>query len=244
MTTPMPPFPSDGNQPEPGATPSAPPPSPEAPVAPAPAVTQPTAPMAASAPAATPVATSTKSGRGFTITGIVFMVLSVIIGIAGIVGIVLGASSLVSRSNDWPRVNVPGEQTITLEQGTYNMWVERNDGITPSDFDLNGTIIDRATGREVYVDQDVKEETYSSGDRAGKVLGTVTITTDGTYDVSIDGSGADSVAFGDETDGSSVVALVVGIFGAVGGGFMFFIGLILLIVGLVKRGKAKRAVVA
>jgi hypothetical protein len=186
-------------------------------------------------PAPAPAAAPAKP-KGAFITGIVLMVVSFVVFVACVTW---GTITIAGVATNSPVFTAPGETTATLDAGDHAIW-------TPRD------------GEYLFADQvtitgpngEVPGTDYFGGDATVSITkGTKTFTpevtfsapTSGTYTVEVgEGGPTTDVLVGPPT--SAVTGPFVVIAGAFGFSFIVgMIGLVLFIVGLVKRGRSKRS---
>lgn len=176
--------------------------------------------------------------------GGVLVVLGIVVGIVGIATGVSGMSDVV---DGYQRVPVSGGGAITIDDtGTYRVFLERpgaNEdrfrGTTPS-FTIEGP-----DGATVPLQYDSVNETYGVSGRDGRKLGKFRADRPGTYvfrtNTSDQGSSLGNLAVGRKGPTSELVKLGVGL---VLGGLLFVAGVILLIVGGVRRSRSRRSPIA
>lgn len=183
------------------------------------------------------------------------MVVAVAVAVVVFVQSVFG---FVGKIDDLDRIAVPGEDTLELGEGDWVIyWEPVGDSTVVSetlgDFDItvepvSGT---EGTSDDVLVAPRDSTETYSDGSLSGYSIADFRIDEAGDYRIRV---AYDSFGVEDPTanpflrDGSIAVGrplfsgLVTGLgIGALIGGVGFVVGLVLIIVTGVRRGKAKRA---
>jgi hypothetical protein len=183
-------------------------------------------------------------GKGLTITGAILMLVGVVLVVGGIIGTVSAAAKLVSELGG--ASTTPTTITKQLTGGTtYAVFVEASGGtgttddpftseVSTSDISVTGpdggTVPIQETGSTTQT-LDTNGSTYGA-------LVTFTPPTTGQYTIKVGGSGASVLVAPDVAAiGKSFVAVALIPLGVVVG----LIGLILLIVGLVRRSSSKRA---
>jgi Protein of unknown function (DUF2510) len=193
-----------------------------------------------SAPAAAPVA----RGRGLVLAGIVAMVAGAVLGIASFVFLVASIVSTFNEQVDASVVQFPGTASVQLHEGRYAIWVQEPQAfqIDPSQFEVTGP-----DGAPVPLSRSGDGESYTMLDgSAFAAVAAFQATQAGTYHV-------DATAVGGDTTGSFSVAptFVSAVIdhgwwalGIGSGGLLFVLGLILLVVGLVQRHRAREALAA
>ena len=194
-----------------------------------------------------PVAPAKAKGR-------VAMVLGGVLVAGGIVlGVVLAVSGVINMADaveDYQRVPVPGGGTVALtETGTYHLFYERPPSLVGDrSFSPSQLAIIGPDGAQLAIVVERTTSTYDFGDRHGRSIGTFRADEPGTYQIrtpQIDGQGGE---FSFEPTGHIAVTrdspfrsvgLVLG--GVFGGGAMVLAGIVLLIVGGVRRSRSKQA---
>ncbi|MFN8040272.1 MAG: hypothetical protein U0Q07_13755 [Acidimicrobiales bacterium] len=193
------------------------------------------APSAASAPAQ-------KKGKGVVI-GIVLIVLSFVVFGAGIAVFAVALSGI---STDFRTVG-SGTSSVQLSAGEHGVYSTRSNFTAP-DVSIKGP-----NGEDVAITNSSSSSTYTVNSDSYNGIGTFNAPSSGTYTVTVTpdsistGSGFSSsskstVAIGPSISalGGTVALALGGIFGGIGlGSVLFIIGVIVLIVGLVRRSKAK-----
>lgn len=177
-----------------------------------------------------------KKPKGMLITGIVLVVLSIIVFIGGIVW---GGVAVATSVSDSPVFAAPGEVTTTLDAGDHALWTPRNGAfLFADDVTITGPS-GEVTGTDYFQTSGAVEITKGSTTYTPEV--TFTAPTTGSYTVVVAESGPTTeVLVGPPSDivGDTfiIIAAAFGVASVIG-----IIGLILFIVGLVQRGRAKRA---
>jgi hypothetical protein len=184
--------------------------------------------------------TQKKVGPAGCIISIVIFVLG---AIAAVVLFFLGVFSIVNKLQDLPHVDVGSSQQVQVSQGRHDLYfADLNNGSSLPSRDPTVTITD-PSGDPVFVGSatDTTSQTTSSG--AFRTLGSFSAPTTGSYDIKVDavsgGTGATVIIGPPLSDlvGGAVVYIVLSI--AVGV-ITFIIAVILGIVWLVRRSRAKR----
>ena len=191
-----------------------------------------------------PPAPPKPKGKGFVVTGAILLVLGIVLGIIGIAGAVGAAAKFV---NDLGAVaTAPATITRDLTAGTtYAVYVEAtggtgsNDDPFTSDVSSSDITVKGPDGSDVAVnDMGSSAQTVDTNGSTYGALVTFTARTTGQYTIDVAGSGAhvlvapDALAIGKSF---AVVAFIpVGV-------LVGLLGLVLLIVGLVRRSSSKRA---
>jgi hypothetical protein len=196
-------------------------------------------PLTAPAPA--------RRGRRAIVTGLVLLALGVVIAVVGIVGFGATASSLVSGLGS--PLTTPTELTKQLDAGTTYAVYElaaSGSGVTGDPYLGNiapgdVTVTSSADGSEVVVDDAPSmTQTFANGAKTYVVVATFEPPTTGRYVVSIATEGSTVIV------APSITALAKALpwLGLIGfGGLLALAGIIVLVVGLVRRG-SKPAVAA
>jgi hypothetical protein len=179
--------------------------------------------------------------------GVVLMVVAVVLGI---VLIVVGITGIAHATNDRRHVPVAASpQAFDLAHtGRQSVWYETD--ADNSDFlpDLNVIVVsprgerwELATGSEAF------DSTTRSGGRKSFRVGSFRTNETGRFTVRAQGEELASIppgtnfGIGPSTPDGAVLAIVGGI---LGGALLFLIGLVVLIVALVRRGRTRRAMYA
>lgn len=185
--------------------------------------------------------------------GIIVGSLLIVAGIVlGIVLVVSGALSLVSGFDDLQRVDVGGRGTVQIEEtGTQAVYAERPTTSGGGSFSSGGfgvfvpdiqVSVQGPDGSPVVVSPSNGDETYEWDGREGVKIAQFRAEQPGEYVITAipgDGMGQfDTVAVGQAVDIGGLLPILGGFFG---GGLLALVGLIVLIVGLVRRSKAKKA---
>lgn len=188
-------------------------------------------------------------GKGLIWTGAVLLVVGMVLVVAGIVGVVASAASLVSGFGS--PVTTPTTVTRTLESGTTYAIYERSSlasgagtesdpllaTVSPADVTVTGP-----GGVQVPVtDPGAMTQTFTNGGTQYFAVATFDAPASGSYEITIASEGAELLiapsfsAFGRSIAWVAAIGL---------GGLLALLGLILLIVGLVRRSSSKRAATA
>ncbi len=184
--------------------------------------------------------------------GIIFLVIAVAaIG----VGVYFLATKSLTKVNDFQRVNVAdGTGTVTFGTGGYVAYYEASDVTSDiTSIPLVGVALrNQATGKVMRVDKlyggnsnnTIDKLTYNYNGHHGAAVYEFHISTAGTYDVAVEGT-SKTAADADIAFGRSIAAATAIGAGLTVGGVLFLIaGVVLLIVGLVKRGRHKKQLAA
>lgn len=176
------------------------------------------------------------------VIGVLLMVGGPILG-GTLVGV--GFYNAYQELEDFDSVPIDGGGEITLDAGDYTVYAEGPGVDTFTVFSSSDLEILDPSGEPVDLSFTTSETTYSVGSRDGTSVLTFTAPVDGTYEVnpleSVSRSSnvtdiAIGPGFGDIVGDQAGLFVIGGIVGTLG----FIIGLILLIVVAVKRGKSKK----
>ncbi len=165
-------------------------------------------------------------------------------GIGGMVWMVIAILGVFGAVENYPRVPVPGESTMSLKAGTYKVFVEYPGAGIDFGIPVGVGAVD-VTGpqnQNVPVTSPNFRETYSWNGREGRSIGEFVAATSGSYHVSVAQSATGSSRFVQVTVGKGIDLSIAGqILGAVGVGAVgVLIGLILIIVTAVRRSRWKK----
>ena len=158
--------------------------------------------------------------------------------LVGIVLIVRSAVRFVDKIDDFQRVDVPGTETIHLDEGSYTVYAENGFFGETSTWSFNGAIEIRDSGeRLVELRRYGSRTTYDISNREGFALWSFHADETGNYRVTTDGGPGTIVAIGP--------GIGAGLFGGVVGGILLIVAgglfaLITIIVTAVRRGNARR----
>ena len=183
-------------------------------------------------------------GKGLTVTGALLMLVGVLLVIGGIVGAVSAAAKLVSELGG--ASTTPATITKQLTGGTtYAVFVEASGGTGTTDDPFTSEVgtsdisVTGPDGGTVPIQE--TGSTTQTLDNNGSTYGalvTFTPPSTGQYTIKVGGSGASVLVAPDVAAiGKSFVAVALIPLGIIVG----LVGLILLIVGLVRRSSSKRA---
>lgn len=186
--------------------------------------------------------------------GRVALVLGTVLLVSGIaLGIVLAVTGVVNMADavdDYQRVPVPGGGSVELtETGTYHLYYERPPSLVgDSYFSPSQLAITGPGGAQLPIVVGRTSSTYEFGDRSGRSIGTFRADVAGTYQIrtlQLDGESGDfsfeptgQIAVTKDSPFRSVGLVLAGVFG---GGAMVLTGIVLLIVGGVRRSRSKQA---
>jgi hypothetical protein len=185
-------------------------------------------------------------GKGLIWTGAVLLVVGIVLIVAGIVGVVASAASLISGFGS--PVTTPTSVTRTLDSGTTYAVYERSSlasgagteddpllaTVSPADITVTGP-----GGVVVPVkDPGALTQTFTNGGAQYFAVATFDAPASGSYEIAIASEGAEVLiapslsAFGRSFAWIAAIGL---------GGLLALLGLVLLIVGLVRRSSSKKA---
>jgi len=190
--------------------------------------------------------TPARRGRGAIITGLVLLALGVVLAVVGIVGVGATASSLVAGLGS--PLTTPTELTKKLDAGTtYAVYELATSGTGQTGDPYLGNIVagditvTASDGSTVRVDDAPSmTQTFNDGAKAYVVVATFDPQTSGSYVVSITTEGATVIV----APSFTALAKALPWLGLIGfGGLLALAGIIVLIVGIVRR-TSKPAVVA
>ncbi len=199
-------------------------------------------------PTPTPAGKQKLPGMAGIWIGVILMVLGAVGGIALVVN---GARSFVDGLGDLQRVPISGGGTVLIEEtGTQNVYAERPSPYGGTNFQTGTfsgygpSVYLTVTGPNgsVYFDSNpTGSETYEFDGKQGVLLGKFDADVEGEYRIQTD-AGADvapytTIAVGQMFDVQGIVGVLGGVFG---GGLVFVVGLIVLIISIVRRSKARK----
>lgn len=186
------------------------------------------------------IAPTTRTGRSGVWVGAVLMVVGIVGGVALMV---LGFVHLASVTNDSPQMHVPGTRSFSLDAGEYVLYGS-DSGTTIGDVTVTGPSGDTLATSTIY-----SLQTLTVDGRSHVGFARFQAPTSGQYQFAVvDRSGTvaptATMIVGPSAFGlvGATLALVFG--GLLGGGLVFLAGLIVLIVALVRRSRAKRSALA
>lgn len=197
-------------------------------------------------PSVGPVAPTKPQGRVALVLGAVLLVGGIVLGI---VLVVTGVLNVANAVEDYQRVPVPGGGSVELtETGTYHLYFEGPSSLV-NDLSFNPPqlAIFGPGGAQLAISVSAATSTYDFGERHGRSIGTFRADEPGTYrirTISLDGEGdfdferTGEIAVTRDSPFRSIALVLVGVFG---GGAMVLVGIILLIVGGVRRSRSKQA---
>ena len=179
-----------------------------------------------------------RPGRGLLISGVVLLVASV----AGFVAAVWIFGSTVGRGvqDDLtaPRYPVPMQQSIRLDQGEYVVYADSNTTGIGSGID---SVTVTAPGGGDVPTHSSSTQTFTRGGDTYRSVVTFTTPSAGSYAIAVEGDAGRQVIVGRSFTqylGGIGAGALVGLLAAL----LFLVGVVLIIVGAVKRSNAKRAV--
>jgi hypothetical protein len=185
-------------------------------------------------------------GKGMIWTGAVLLVVGMLLVVAGIIGVVASAASLINGFGS--PVTTPTTVTRTLEAGTTYAVYERSSlvsgsgtledpllaSVSPADITVTGP-----GGVVVPVkDPGQMTQTFTNGGKEYFAVATFDAPASGSYEITIAGEGAEVLVAPSFSAFGRSIAWVA----AIGlGGLLALVGLVLLIIGLVRRASSKKA---
>jgi hypothetical protein len=192
-------------------------------------------------PSQPPLAAAGKkvSSAGYWIGGGILLVgcsIAIVWFIVAIVG-------LVNAPDDFQRISVPGSDTVTLGEGDWIIYYETgyivDRSYNPPSVDVTGP-----DGRSINVQYSSDSYTYTVGGSQGDSLYQFSASAPGAYTIDASTVGEPGLRSGDQIavgrplfDGGRVG----GIIGSIAiGAVSFLVGLVILIVTIVRRGRARR----
>jgi hypothetical protein len=176
------------------------------------------------------------------------MVLGAALGVLSVVMVTLPLLRLV---RDAPSVTTPGSLTLFLHKGLYKVFeptgtatagtlpgvsVSSSGGTAISATDVN---VSGPDGRPIPVSDSRADEGITRGGRHYSSAVAFRVATPGAYTVRIAAARGDALISRSLAD--AVRSRVLWVAGIPVGGLLFLIGFVLLVVGIVRRSKAKRA---
>ncbi len=140
----------------------------------------------------------------------------VVAGLVGVVLIVTSVIGFIDKVDDFQRVDVPGAETVHLDEGSYTVYAE---GVFVGDSDFwsfNGDVeIRDATERLVELRPYSSRTTYDVSDHEGFALWSFHADRSGDYRVTTTGSPGTIVAIGP--------GIGAGLFAGIGGGILLIV---------------------
>lgn len=187
-----------------------------------------------------------KPGGAGILWGILLLVASVVVGVAGVIGIAVAGVNSVSDLLDSPKMTVPGSSSFTLEPGTWVIYEPTGTsrvgspttrGLTslrPSDVTVTGP-----NGNDVPTGIPGGTQTVTVGSTIYTAAVSFPVDTTGSYRIRIDDVDSGTVLVGKSVfDQFKTIGLWL--FAFLFSGLLFLIGLIVLIVGIVRRSSYNR----
>ncbi len=185
-----------------------------------------------------------------------FYVIGALVIVAGFVVGVRAFVKDISTVGTWlTRVTVPGTGEMTLaEPGKYTVYHEHQSVVDGTPHSSHGAspgaleyvLRNKATGTEVPLTVPSSDETYNFGARSGVAVMVFTISEPGDYELSASyregHEGPEMVLAIGKGVLKRLAAAILTLLGAVGGGIV--IGVAIIVVTALMRGKAKRALQA
>jgi len=179
-----------------------------------------------------------KAGSGVLWSGVVLLVVSIVGGIAGIV---VGVVMIAGLEDQLTRITNPSGQNVELIAGEHSVYSGSRYGVPPISIigPAGQQISTRARGTSTSA-------SVTSGSTTWYETAFFTAPTTGSYTVSRNNDSTSSfstperLAIGPPYEQALGPVLGLFVVALLGGGALFMLGVTLLIVGLVKRSKAKR----
>jgi hypothetical protein len=190
-----------------------------------------------------PVAEQRTKGTVCLALGAVLLVGGIVFGIVMIVNGVSGFSRSIDRMQ---RVSLTSGGTVDLgSSGTYRMYLERP-GTQDDPFAVPAnvpgiTVIDPDGGLHA-IENDRVDESYSYNGRSGQKLGKFDAPSPGIYRIRVtgaDGAGFGTLAVAKNGPFHSIAPILFGVFG---GGAMVVTGIVLLVIGGIRRSRSRRMI--
>jgi hypothetical protein len=188
-------------------------------------------------------------GKGMIWTGAVLLVVGMVLVVAGIIGVVASAASLINGFGS--PVSTPTTVTRTLDGGTTYAVYERSSLVSGSGT-LEDPLLATVSPADITVtgpggvvvpvkDPGQMTQTFTNGGKEYFAVATFDAPTTGSYEIAIASEGAEVLVAPSFSAFGRSVAWVA----AIGlGGLLALVGLVLLIIGLVRRASSKKAVAA
>ncbi|MCU0310056.1 MAG: hypothetical protein MUE36_03830 [Acidimicrobiales bacterium] len=184
---------------------------------------------------ATPTPPAKLPSKGFWIALVIFLVTAVV----GIVMIVVSFTTIANAISDFAEIDVPQTAEVRLSTGEYWVFVGTDSASTGA-ASLVDVTVTAPDGSSLVLTSDIGQYDAETGGLSFTSLGRIDIDQAGVYTFETDGPDGTSVRVGQLPIGTFVGLLIGGIaLGALG----FLVALILVIVTLVRRSKAKKQMV-
>ena len=164
------------------------------------------------------------------------MVLGAALGVLSVVMVTLPLLKLV---RDAPSVTTPGSVTLRLDKGLYKVFEPTGPGAGGTPISAAGVRVTDASGRPVAVTDADANEVITRGGRRYSSAVSFRVADPGAYTVRIADNRGDAVITRSLAD--AVRSRVGWVAGIPIGGLLFLIGLVLLVVGIVRRSGARKA---
>lgn len=177
-------------------------------------------------------------------TGIIWaIVIFAVTAVIGIVLIVLGAVAVRGTLDDFHRVDSGQDLTVRLGTGTFEVWAGETTGRRSQIADMDIRITDPDGDAVSYLELDGVTQTFTSGDEYYEKVGSFDVTSNGShrpgpYEIEVVGPASTTARVG-QVPYAKLVLLFGG--GIAIGGIGFVVALVIFIVAMVRRGRAKRA---
>lgn len=177
---------------------------------------------------------------GYWISGAILLVGC---GVA-IVWFALTVVGQINAPDDFDRIAIPGTRTLTLDDGEWVVYYESTLDWGTYYTPPSVTVSD-ASGRDVALRYSSSQNTYTRGERRGESLWSFDAPTPGAYTIDVATVGEPASTRGGQIAVGRPLfsgAAIAGILGSIALGAVSFVaGLIVLIVTIVRRGRAQRA---
>jgi hypothetical protein len=176
-----------------------------------------------------------KRGRGLIITGVVLIVVAFVVGILGTIVLVSAKDGFVGLLRETP-ISTPASVERNLGTGIYFVYQNVND---PQQIPVSDVAVTDSLGVMVDVYEPAAQETVTKGDIKYVDVAGFKIAKAGQYRINIATQGANVIigpSMGHAFD-QAVPGLAMGGLAAL----LFILGLVLLIIGIVKRARGHKA---
>jgi hypothetical protein len=197
-----------------------------------------------------PLPAAKPKGRALLVLGTVLLVGGIVMGITLAV---TGVIDMGRAVDGYQRVPVPGGGSVELDEtGTYTLYYEQPPSLVgTSYFSASELAVIDPRGAQLPIVVGNTSSSYDFGDHSGRSIGTFRADVAGTYrirTVESDGEGSGfsfeptgQIAVTQDTQLRSIGLILGGVFG---GGAMVVTGIVLLIIGGVRRSRSKQAAYA
>ncbi|MFZ4514799.1 MAG: hypothetical protein ACOYN3_00600 [Acidimicrobiia bacterium] len=182
-----------------------------------------------------------RAGSRVLRVGLILLVIGLVLATAGIgVGLwqVIG---VFDHHEELPRVQVPTTQTIDLQKGNIDIWFEARSELFVEPNKVALAVIDPNTGDELVIRTPASSETFSGDNQFSKLVGVLVVPATGSYEVIVTGTGAETITFGNVGVAAFAIGIGLIVIGVFLGGLIALVGVVLIIIGIVKRSNARHA---